>query len=1017
MRRALLFACLFGLLGLEVRAQDGKIAGKVIDKRTGEPLPGATVLIVGTTRGAATDARGEYFILNVPPGRYTLRASFVGYQEQIRQDVVVNSGFTTIVNFELSEGVQVLGEVVVQGERLIRQDETTSAAVLSGEQIQNLPVQNIFQAMTTTAGFVATGPTGDSGIHLRGGRSREIAYMVDGVIVKDPLFGGIGGLNLPTQAVSELQILSGGFNAEYGEAMSGVVLINTPVGGPQYRGTLQLRTDGFSTGGMFRNGPYRGTRSWDNDWGTRDVEFVLSGPIPLLGRRASFFGAINRFESDTYLNRWTGPKRPAVLPWSQVVGLSLLNDVTVGSLRLKKGDKVTEDVLAQLRQAGVNVDSAIVAVSDYQMRHNFQLFDDQTRATLNLGLQLSRDIDLKLGAKLTRWLYRQYAHRLKEFPQYNGTNRREVDLYNVAFTHRISPSVFYELKYAYHRNWSAYYVYEEQLDPNNPNRFNRIWAPARVNGAFNTEGLPPGQGGGSNYEFWGFTQQAIHLQDPNLFDGDLGQPYQLGRDYDLNGDGKPEYRRGQRLSPEMVNAFRAAGMNAIIILAPPTDNTFDNRKSVEHQIKFDITAQVNKNNLVKMGLELRRFNLSTEYIPSVNSLWDHSNPAQERRHDWEEYYDVSPIQAAAYIQDKIEFSNLVLQLGLRFDYLDPRIWAIKGYEQGADPTRGKAETEPARKKWKLSPRIGVAFPVTERARLSFSYGQFFQYPDYFQMYNRLRTKTWVPGQGYVPVQGEGFDLLGYEPRIGNPNLSPETTIAYQIDAEFALTDYSKLGISLFYKDIYDYVSVKRIDRGAGTAYWILYNADYANAKGFEVTFERRFTGNFGLQASYTYSRAIGNADNFEERFNEAYLASVYGIVPPRMALPLSWDQPHTLAFTAQAGLGRLRANLVGRFGSGLPYTPTTPRGKPTGDKNSARQPWTSTVDLRLQYEWTSGRGFYVQPFVDISNLFNKRNVLRVFSDTGAPDATLDPGLSPEYVDRPHYFGPPRHILFGVRMGF
>ncbi len=1024
-------------------AQYGKIAGKVVDKDTGEPLPGATVVIVGTQRGAATDANGEYVIIDVPPGTYTLRASFVGYGPQVVENVVVNSGFTTIVNFELKAGIQ-LEEVVVLAERLIRQDETMSVTVLQGEDIQALPIETFQDAITLAAGVVESTGGGDNGIHIRGGRTTEVAYVVDGILVQDPFDRSIGGFDVPRQSISELQILSGGFNPEYGQAMSGVIIINTPTGSTDFHGSLRFQTDGYSMEGLGKGGPsFDYKRPFSNDWGTRIFEASVSGPI--LGDRLTFFLNVDRQDTDTYLNEFDGPVRPAVFPWAQLVGYTFYlpidevtdadgNPIDLEALGITEGTVITEDIVNQLQQMGVDVNTVKAAIKDYQMHHVLGLYNDRTRLTANLGFRPTRAINLKFSYKRTRRDWRSYQHTYKWLPMFNDTQHRKVDLFSLSLTHRLSPNVFYEVKGAYHRNRYSSYLYDDELNANDPCRFCRIFSPFLVAGAFNTEGLSDGQGG-SNYDFFGYRDVAIRIDYPFLLQADIDRagnfvPLMLSRSLDLDGDGNIDVKRGDRLTAEIINQFKNLSdedlarlglqRGLIPVQVPPTENDFTDGITKEYQFRFDITAQVDKRNLVKAGAEVRYFDL-WNYFVLANEEWDPSLPPDDPNTlRWqpyqEEFIEAKPYQFAAYIQDKLEFPNLVIQGGLRLDGIHPGVNAILQYGAGGAVRRGQAQEVPAKVRMRVSPRIGVAFPITERARLSFNYGHFFQYPEFGRLYQHYRRATWVPGQGYVPLAEPGFDL-GFEEFLGNPNLKPETSVSYQIDGEFLITENLALGMSLFYKDIYDYVSLRRIIGEGGVAYWVLDNLDYANARGFEVRLEKRMTEHLGFNAAYTYSRAVGNADNYTERFSEWLQNSVFGIFPPRKAQPLDWDQPHTLTFAVNTRFDRLSVAIQGRFGSGLPYTPTSTRGRPLGPKNSARRPWTGVVDLRAEYRLQLSSLATLRPFLDITNLFNRRNVLNVFPDTGSPDFTLDPGTQYEDAQRANYIGPPRHVEVGIEISF
>ncbi|MDZ7371020.1 MAG: carboxypeptidase-like regulatory domain-containing protein, partial [candidate division KSB1 bacterium] len=115
-------------------AQSGKISGTVVDAQTGEPLPGANVTIVGTTMGAAASLEGDFYILNVPPGVYDVRASFMGYDTELRKQVQVNVNRTTEINFRLRQSVIEGKEVVVEASKIAqKKDQTSSVRNVSSE--------------------------------------------------------------------------------------------------------------------------------------------------------------------------------------------------------------------------------------------------------------------------------------------------------------------------------------------------------------------------------------------------------------------------------------------------------------------------------------------------------------------------------------------------------------------------------------------------------------------------------------------------------------------------------------------------------------------------------------------------------------------------------------------------------------------------------------------------------------------------------------------------------------------
>ena len=204
----------------------GKIVGIVIDKVSREPMVGANVLVNGTNYGTATDIEGRYFILQIPPKTYSVTFSMIGYKDVVVKDVKIQVDLTTTLNAELEEGVIGMDAVEVTAQRpMVQADVTYSQANITSEEIDMLPVEELEDIVALQAGVVNSG----GGLHVRGGRSGEIAYMIDGVAVTDPYDAGMA-VEIENNAIQELQFISGTFNAEYGKAMSGIINIITKSG-------------------------------------------------------------------------------------------------------------------------------------------------------------------------------------------------------------------------------------------------------------------------------------------------------------------------------------------------------------------------------------------------------------------------------------------------------------------------------------------------------------------------------------------------------------------------------------------------------------------------------------------------------------------------------------------------------------------------------------------------------------------------------------------------------------------
>ena len=296
----------------------GKIAGKVTVQATGEPVVGANVVIEGTTMGAATDIDGSYYIINVRPGTYSVRVSCIGYVSIVKTGVQVNIDHTTYVDFALQESAVELKEVtVVSRQPLIEKDRTSTRQTFSSGDILELPIEDLDALIETQAGVLALEPLeraaviehnpGD-GLHLRGGRENETAFLIDGVRVDNPLWGGSGyAQGSSGTSVEQMATLLGTFNAEYGGKMSGVVSLVTREGGERLAGEFRGYTDNFGISKYDRN-TFRG-------------ELTLSGPVPYLPT-VSFFANLQVATTD-------GRFRGYIIPdFTDIRGKTALEDET-----------------------------------------------------------------------------------------------------------------------------------------------------------------------------------------------------------------------------------------------------------------------------------------------------------------------------------------------------------------------------------------------------------------------------------------------------------------------------------------------------------------------------------------------------------------------------------------------------------------------------------------------------------------------------------------------------------------
>ena len=395
----------------------GKIAGKITDKNTGEALLGANVIIMGTTLGASADVDGNYYILNIPPGEYEVKSSTIGYSSFTIQKVRVSVDQTTKIDFELiSESIE-LGEVVVTAKKLlVRKDLTSTEESISGDNISMLPLEDVSSVVNLQAGVVDG--------HFRGGRSNEVKYLIDGVPVND-VYSGQSSLSPEINSIEEVQVLTGTFNAEYGEALSGVVNQITKIAGDKFDGNISIHTgDYISThNDIFTNIDHMSPNNVYN------LQGFISGPFPGLESFAKIFlsGRYNYDEGALYGQRIFNP--------SDSSNFSANNsaDWYVGST----GDK------------------------QYVPMNFNKKFSLQAKLALNVG----GGKGLVLSGFYQDSKYRDYDHIYKLNPDGDYKRFQKSFLGIASYTLLLSNSAFIDFSLSSLQSEYKQYVYEDPLDP------------------------------------------------------------------------------------------------------------------------------------------------------------------------------------------------------------------------------------------------------------------------------------------------------------------------------------------------------------------------------------------------------------------------------------------------------------------------------------------------------------------------------------------------------------------------
>lgn len=938
-----LFLVLLSLAALGSSAlagNTGKIAGQAKDAQTGETLVGVNVIVEGTSMGAATNIDGYYVILNVPPGRYTLVGSAVGYNRKTVTNVNVSIDLTTTIDFALSSQVLDVGEeVVVTAERpLVQRDLTAKTAVVGGDQIAALPVTEVAQVLQLQAGFVAGS--------LRGGRQGEVAYWIDGVPVTDG-FNGSQIVEVNKNLVQELQLVSGAFNAEYGQAMSGIVNIATKEGGQRFTGGVGAYIGQYVTS-YDRDSLFPGLDSF-KPAAIRNVEANLSGPV--LGDDLTFF-VNGRY---IYFDGWRKGYR-RFNPWN----ISYTDDIT--------------RQFTMYRDADGRGDSAVVPMNWSERYYG------QGKLTWRVTPVMKLNANYIYDDNTAQAYDRSYFFN----PDGKGTDVNTSHTFIMQFSHTISSNTFYTIGASWFERGVKYRLHDLTYEPA-------------------TDGS-----------------------------GDL---------VEVVNAGGPRYVHPKLFLTDDPYSFLTGG----------TDMGRFQRSTTTKLVKLDLSSQLDNANLVKIGAEYRVHNVFYENI-TLQPVAEQSDinlataspfirtrilPLSSLYHDM---YNRSPKEISAYIQDKLEFKDFILNIGVRFDYFDPDGYVLNDeHPDAADPLHytytvddpniyspikpaNRARTleerrgywyRKAKAKYQFSPRIGGSFPITAEGIVHFSYGHFFQVPRFERLYENPDFKI-------------GFGT-GNQGVVGNADLEPEQTINAEIGVQQQLASDLSVDVTAYLRDIRGLTGTRAdeiIVFGGSAKYSKYVNSDFGFVKGIVLTLNKRFGGGFSATVDYTYQVAKGSASDPQEARN----AVAGGSLPEVQLTPLGWDQRHTLNVTAAYAAPGWGASLIGQYGSGTPYTPRRAADITTLLTNSQLKPGFFNIDLRAYYELRI-HPFNIVLFARAFNLLDIRNESDVYDDTGRAGFTTDAArvalTNPrqrinslaEWYRHPQNFSEPRRLEFGMNLEF
>ncbi len=934
----------------------GKIAGRIIDRDNKEGLPGVNVLLVGTTWGAVSDPDGYFQIINVPPGTYKVAVSMIGYMALTIEDVKVNVDRTTTQNISLSSKTLEGQEVVIKAERpVIEKDRTSTASYVDAETIRDLPVQEVSEIIQLQAGVV-TGAGGD--LHFRGGRSREVAYLIDGISVSNAFSQG-GGSNVAIEnsIIKELQVISGTFNAEYGSAQSAIVNVVTKNAETDYHGEIQLFSgDNLST----HSDRFIGINRVD-PLNEKDVQATFSGPVPKL-KNVGFFATARYNNSDGHL---FGERRYAAIDGWKI-------DAFRHWFTQRNADQLSSYGRIPVPDSLKTGDRALVPMSE----------SEQLTFTGKLTYVPKPAVGITYSLFGSRGDSRGYDGSWRYAPdgrtQYRGYSHHHF----LAFRHSPSATLFYNLRGSYQYNYGRSWLYESTEVADYP--------------------------GASGYLPLGASDdQTGFVQGDNQY----GRGKTIRKVYMMNGDFNWQVDR--------VNMIKLG------FEARQHDILYNNQPMLETDLwkSYKYSNEINGK-----GLEF------SEYWAQMGNYWRNWNTFYESEKlrlanamdgDYMDY-NRKPLEFAAYIQDKIELGEIVLNAGVRFDYFQPNAKTMVDKRTLSEQIGLLGNLRESAAKKQLSPRLGFSFPVSDRGAFHVSYGHFFQMPSFEKLFER-------------PIDVHMTPLLLAGANLGDADLKPERTIAYEVGLQQELNGQFGLDVTLFYKDIRNQLGLEAVKTVDAVGYYRYINRDYGNVKGFSLSLEKMRTGLLSGSIDYTFQYARGSASNpdFLQLIEVATRMSGESIqFPERQILALDWDQRHTLNLVLSLTKpGNWGMSCIATAGSGLPYSPSSVEQLALPDrefKNSARKPMQFNVDLKANKQFTMGTLTY-SLFFRVYNLLDRLNENSVYRITGR--ATQNARLPydqlvqmqmlrqggqftmSEWDNEPSWFSEPRRVQAGLAVRF
>ena len=972
------------------QGQSGKISGTVIDLKTQEPLIGANILLEGTNFGAATNLDGKYVILNIQPGFYNVVASMIGYGKIIQKNVEIFIDRTTDVSFKLvDESIQLEQVVVTAKIPPVVKDRTYTYTHIDEKQISAAGFEGLRGALELNSGFQKN-EKGDFGV--RGSGSNEVSFQINGVqqITSNTSAPATFGTEKSDNSwkydvnplgVQQLQLITGGFSAEYGNAQAGVVKVVLKDGAPKFTGDFRVE---YRPAGQYHYGDYiYDKNNWEwQKWGT--------------------------------LDKWMDNRDDIIT--------ELKLDIRYDYLKNSDPDKYNEVVDREIRWAYETwvknhepSDDNVLGVYDYR-QSSYQ------RYSFGFGGPLGLDANI-----LKFYLSGEYKRNPTRLPTPEKVQIAQNYILNVSY----QPSA--ENKIRLMGSYQSYIggIWSGSSDirwsglaftpPGVSTKYIITLDPVREE-----QTVAQTLNWVHNFNNTSFAEFNISHQN---------EKYQLPFKY-LAGYGLEVDRLDSLNDPSGTILREGSWWEKDYFRAPFgfSTNYYQDSRTENIALKLDYTNQISFNQLLKTGII---FN----YWDMVNNGVNGSFQANSyvARNGFAEYYKAYPINFGAYAQERMEYEGMIANFGMRAEVynfqtqvpIDPYNVLYPGTDGPGD--LGSPLTRDSKTKFVLLPRIGISFPIGESTAFRIQYGHFTSMPIFSQA---LSKKTWVGWQGIGNPDLDPKKTIQYE--FG---LQQQLSDIHRLDMVVYYNDRSS---QIGTQNIASFTGSRNQFAGFASDnsplyYYFSYaNNAFGSTLGFEATIETFGTRTWRYRVSYGISQTT--LGNFGPQI--IYPDETRGYVSPDYVNEFlsSSDRTHNLRLLIQyfvddnegieifgiKPFSNSSVSLTYTAQSGIPFTYSTEFDKINKYLNR-RYPLETVVDLNFNKEIILD-GYRLNIGLRIMNLFDNKWLtpistsedVRLWVEEGVTIA--DAGNEPNrfsYLVAPYraFSNIPRQVFFTLGFGF